>query len=128
MIEIIRAVVRQIKNKKFRMIWKYIVDPVFRTECNELIAIKSELSGKKRQKLVPLTHVMFGHKVVYPKWVSILEDRMESGIDAIPPIDVVELIPGMYITVDGNHRLSAMRNRLKPYQSVLVNVLERRTS
>lgn len=127
MIQMIKTALRQIKRKKYRVFWKYIAGPVYRAECNELVQIKSNLTGRKKQQFIPLGNVLPGHKVVYPEWVRILEQRIQSS-QRIEPIDVVEVIPDVYITVDGNHRLTAMTNKMHAEEKILVNIMEKRSS
>lgn len=120
------AFLRECFRGKWRAIWAFFVDSVYRQDVEQL-RHDIGFGGVTTSGLVPFGLLVHGHKVHYWDWVEILVDRILAGrrIDEENPLKVVKFVENSrvyYRVIDGQHRFMAMRLSGKYHSKSLVHV------
>lgn len=104
-----------IKKKKFKAYFQYYIDSEYRAQINRLFEITKDCTSKSLE-YVPVWQLEHGHKITYPDYE--LQLMRDDSVD-LEPIRVVQ--QGIvFVVIDGNHRLNAIRSRAKRYGTELV--------
>lgn len=110
-----------IQKRKFKAYLQYFFDSEYRSQIDRLFELTKHCTRKEYEQ-IPIWQLEHGHKITYPKYerALILNDEID-----LEPIRVIQ--NGIvFVVVDGNHRLAALRSRAKKYgtQFVLCEVLK----
>lgn len=92
--------------RKFKSYWQSIVDAEYRGQINRLFELTKDSKGTE-MRYVRTSLLVFGHKIIYPKYALSL--MIDDSVQ-LEPIKVVEH-EGKFVVIDGNHRLPAIIER-----------------
>lgn len=95
-----------IVKRKFRSYWMSLVDLEYRSQIKYIFDITKETTQSKIA-FVPINLLVHGHKIVYHEYAAALMVDDEVNLEPIK----VFYHKGMYVVIDGNHRLPAIKSR-----------------
>lgn len=97
-----------IVKKKFRSYFMSIVDKEYRQQINRIYELTKDSKTTVMEE-IPSWRIEPGHKIIYPEYELWLYCNCNNL--KIDPIKVVSDGKGKFIVVDGNHRLTALKQR-----------------
>ncbi len=128
MMWISRSLLANVKKRKWKAIFRATWDRSYRNQLSRIRRIIGSHEYELVEIEVPLYSISLSHSINYPDWVQVITSRINDweGLYTPPMIKVVldwehsKSDSERYMVVDGNHRLTAMKNCYSPGRNVKV--------